>query len=139
MKRKICTGLLILSSFLMFIIGCKKENGAYLDKYTGSYVFTVTIHHQIFHDNFDTTYTKTVNGSISSYVGDLNNGYRRLFINFGEVINPEVLESGSFISESLGGAYSLQGRFVSASSVAFDIIQQSAGFAIFKSVEGVRR
>jgi len=139
MNSKGWCGLLILSSLISFIIGCKKDNGDYLGKYTGLYVFTISTHSQFYPYNIDTTYTTNYNGQISSYVGDLINAYRRLSINFGKVITPQVLESGRFVDESIGGDYSLVGQFSNTDVVTFEIRQQSAGFTIVEDITGERR
>ena len=90
-------------------------------KYTGSYTFTIIRHHQIWFANYDTTYTLTFDGQISKYSGDLDNAYRRLTIDFGNTIEPEVLESGEFITESSGGSYYLSGHFVNSDEVTFSL------------------
>jgi hypothetical protein len=138
MNKKVWCGLLIFSSLISIILGCKKDNGDYLGQYSGSYVFTIITRSRIFGHN-DTTYTTTFNGQISSYVGDLINANRRLSINFGEVITPQVLESGKFVDESTGGIYSLSGLFSNKDNVSIYISRESAGFSTLKDVQGHRQ
>ena len=148
MKSKSLLRLLILLSLIISIFSCKKD-ADYLDKFTGSFTFTISIHETIWFENFDTTYTSTFNGQITRYDGKLKstlnntdnpkNTYRRLAFDFGEVITPEVLESGEFVNESYGGAdYSLSGKFINPDEVQFNIFGQSAGFSISENVTGRR-
>ena len=147
MKSKSLLRLLILTSILISVFSCKKD-ADYLDKYTGSFTFTIVRHDDFYPHIKDTTYTLTSSGQIKIYAGslkntysntiDTKNTYRRLAIYFGSLITPEVLENGDFVYETSGGDYSLSGRFNNKDEVQFTILQQSAGFSIGINVTGTR-
>jgi hypothetical protein len=140
MERNTGSILLILFFLIAIIFGCQKDDADYLNKYTGFFTFTIKRHHQIWIYNYDTVYTITFDGQISKYSGDLKNAYRRLTIDFGNTIEPEVLGGGEFVTERRGGAdYYLFGHFLNSDEVTFEFKQESAGFYMVDYVTGKRR
>jgi hypothetical protein len=140
MERNSESILLILFILIVIIFGCQKDDADYLNKYTGFFTFTIKRQHRIWFSNYDTAYTITFDGQISKYSGDLNNAYRRLKIDFGNTIEPEVLEGGAFVTERRGGAdYYLLGHFLNSDEVTFEFKQESAGFYMLDNVTGRRR
>ncbi len=128
--------LLILSSLIISIFSCKKD-ADYLDKYTGSFTFTTTVHLTIWFQNFDTTYSSTFKGQITIY----DEKKKQLSINYksGIAFNPRVSERGEFVNESSGGANNhFSGKFINPDEVQFSAFSESAGFSSSEGITGKR-